>query len=48
MENVKKRIVIIGTSTTAKTVSTFIEHYGLFEIIGFAVNKQYIKENNLL
>ena len=44
MENVKKRIVIIGTSTTAKTVSTFIEHYGLFEIIGFAVNKQYIKE----
>lgn len=45
MEKNKKRVVIIGTSTTAKTVSAFIEYYGLFDILGFAVNKQYLQKS---
>lgn len=41
----RKNLVIIGTSTTAKTVSEFVEHYNLFNILGFAVNKLYINKN---
>lgn len=41
MEN----LVIVGTSTTAKTIMSFVEHYSLFNIIGFAVNRSYIKDS---
>ena len=41
MEN----LIIIGTSTTAKTVKTFVEHYNLFNVIGFAVNRVYLKDS---
>ena len=34
-------IVIIGTSSTASCVFRFIENYSLFNVIGFAVNREY-------
>ncbi len=35
-----KNLIIIGTGSTAKVVSLF----KLFNLLGFAVNKSYIKE----
>jgi sugar O-acyltransferase (sialic acid O-acetyltransferase NeuD family) len=35
------RIVIIGTSVAANNICKFIEKYNLFEVVGFAVNKEY-------
>ena len=35
------RIVIIGTSTAANNICKFVEKYHLYEVIGFAVNKEY-------
>ena len=35
------RIVIIGTSVAANNICKFIEKYKLFDVIGFAVNKEY-------
>ena len=37
MEN----LVLIGVSTTAKTIFKFVNDYNLFNIIGFAVDPQY-------
>lgn len=37
-----KRLIIIGTSTTAATILQFVQHYKLFNVIGFAVNKSYL------
>lgn len=37
MEN----LIIIGTSTTAKTIFQFVQHYSLYNVLGFAVNEQY-------
>lgn len=34
-------LVILGISETADRLSKFIEHYHLFNIIGYAVNKNY-------
>lgn len=39
------KLIIIGTSTTAKTIFSFISKYNLYEVLGFAVNKKYIKES---
>lgn len=39
-----KNLIIIGTGSTAKVVSLFVERYKLFNLLGFAVNKSYIKE----
>ena len=39
-------IVIIGTSSTASCVFTFIENYSLFNVIGFAVNSKYKRLEN--
>lgn len=39
------KLIIIGTSTTALTVYTFVTKYKLYEVIGFAVNKKYINES---
>ena len=36
-----EKIVIIGTSIAANTVYKFIEKYNLYEVVGFAVNKEY-------
>lgn len=37
-----KNLIIIGLSSTAKTIYAFISKYKLFNIIGFAVNEKYI------
>lgn len=42
MEELKKKLIIVGTSTTARSVCKFVETYKLFDIIGFAVNRQYL------
>lgn len=38
------KIVIIGTSVAANNICKFIEKYHLFEVIGFAVNREYKTE----
>ncbi|MEG1999344.1 MAG: hypothetical protein RR015_04955, partial [Bacteroidales bacterium] len=38
----KKKILIIGTSSTAIHVYKFIQEYNLFNVIGFAVDREYI------
>lgn len=43
-----EKLVIIGTSTTARTVYSFIKSYGLYEVMGFAVNEAYRKELSFL
>lgn len=40
----KQKLIIIGASTTAIHVYKFINEYELFDIVGFAVNRQYINE----
>lgn len=35
------KLVILGRSETADRLAQFIEHYSLFEIVGYAVNRQY-------
>lgn len=37
MEN----LIIIGISTTAKTVFQFVQRYSLYNVLGFAVNQEY-------
>ncbi len=35
------KLIIIGISSTAEVVSSFVERYSLFNVIGFAVNEKY-------
>lgn len=44
----KEDLIIIGTSTNAKHVFAFVQEYNLYNIIGFAVNKEYIQENTFM
>ena len=44
----KSNLIIIGNSTTAKTVCKFVKTHKLFNVIGFAVNKQYYKQKTFL
>ncbi len=44
MEN----LIIIGTSTNARHAYEFVQMYGLYNVIGFAVNEKYIKEDSFL
>ncbi len=37
----KKKLIIIGTSKTASQVYDFVQQHQLFDIMGFAVHKQY-------
>lgn len=39
-----EKLVLIGTSSLAPQTLDFIERYQLFDVIGFTVNKAYIKE----
>ncbi len=41
----KQKLFIIGASTTAIHVYKFIKEYQLFDVAGFAVHKEYIKDN---
>lgn len=36
-----EKLIIIGTSTTAKHLYDFVKYHGLFDVIGFAVNSTY-------
>lgn len=37
----RKKLIIVGTSQSARTVYKFVKTYDLFEIMGFAVNNKY-------
>lgn len=39
-----EKLVLVGTSSLAAEVLDFIERYHLFDVIGFTINKSYIKE----
>ncbi|MED9904677.1 MAG: acetyltransferase [Lachnospiraceae bacterium] len=41
----KRKLVIIGLSTTASQVYDFVTGYDLFEVVGFAVNREYKTDN---
>ena len=43
-----EKIVIIGTSVAANNIYKFIEKYHLYEVLGFAVNKEYKAEDSFL
>ena len=40
-----EKLVIIGTSTTAKHLYDFVVYHNLFDVIGFAVKKEYKKND---
>lgn len=42
------KLVIIGISTTAETIYHFVSRYKLFDVVGFAVNKEYIQSESFL
>lgn len=41
-----KNLIIIGISETAWRIYMFVERYKLYNVIGFAADKQYIKESS--
>lgn len=41
MSQTRKKLVIIGASETAIRILTFCEFYGLYDVIGFAVDSKY-------
>ena len=41
----KRDLCIIGTNETADRITQFVELYGLFNIVGYAVDREYITEN---
>lgn len=43
-----EKLIIIGSSATAETIYKFIKFYDLFNVIGFAVNKEYKKNDTFL
>lgn len=43
-----ENIIIIGTSTAANNIYNFIEKYRLYNVLGFAVNEEYITSNTFL
>lgn len=43
-----KNLLIIGTSTTAIHVYNFVKEYKLYNILGFAVDRDYLKDNLFL
>ena len=45
LQSGKRDLCIIGINGTADRVSQFIERYNLFNIIGYAVDKKYITNN---
>lgn len=43
-----KNIIIIGTSKTSIHVFNFINEYQLYNVLGFAVDREYLKDNLFL
>ena len=44
----KKRVFIVGMGSTGEEACQFIEKYDLFEVAGFAVNKEYLNCESFL
>ena len=44
----KERLIIIGMSSTAEHLFSFVEAHGLFEVVGFAVNRDYRDKDRFL
>ncbi|MBQ9433698.1 MAG: hypothetical protein IJU26_05720 [Synergistaceae bacterium] len=44
----KQRLVIIGRSSTAEQLYSFVKAHDLFEVKGFAVNRQYMNAESFL
>ena len=44
----KQRLIIIGTSSTAEHLFSFVKAHDLFDVRGFAVNRQYIKSDSFM
>lgn len=43
-----KKIVIIGIGIAAKQIYTLVTYHNLYEVVGFAVNKEYITSDSFL
>ena len=41
-----EKLIIIGISSTARHAYSFIQYHHLFDVIGFAVNKEFLKEDS--
>ena len=41
----KEKLIIVGVGATACRIYRFVKMYDLYDVIGFAVDKKYIKEN---
>jgi len=48
LNTLKKKIVIVGNGSLAKTLGYFVMQDGKYDLIGFAIEKKYIKEKKLL
>lgn len=44
----KDNLIIVGTGPNAEHIYSFIQDYDLFNVIGFAVNKEYITNTEFL
>ena len=47
MNSLKKKIVILGNESLAKTLGYFIMQDNKYDLIGFAIEKKYIKKKKL-
>ncbi len=43
-----EKLVIIGLGSTARHLTSFINHHKLFDVVGYAVDKEYIKSDDFL
>lgn len=42
----RKKLIIVGTSTTSARIYNFIKKHDLFDVIGFALDKSFIENNS--
>ncbi len=40
-----KKLIIVGTGSTARRIYDFVKQYNLYEVVGFVVDKEYKKED---
>ena len=44
----KEKLIIVGTSTTAHQAYDFVKYHGLYDVVGFAVDREYYKESEFM
>lgn len=44
----KQDLIIVGVGATARRIYRFVKMYNLYNVIGFAVDRKYIEENNFM